>query len=143
MNIVIWDLNEPAMQAVAKELRAKGAGVWTYRVDVSKRERVYEVAKQVGVGCTCVSCLWAVRCRIRWPVSGGKANNDCPCNRTTRRHMQMKRDVKADVTVLVQNAGIVSGKPFLDGEDAYSLRTMEVNAMAHFWTIKVGGWVRA
>jgi len=57
--------------------------------------------------------------------------------------MQMKRDVKADVTVLVQNAGIVSGKPFLEGEDAYSLRTMEVNAMAHFWTIKVGGCVRA
>jgi len=55
VNIVIWDLNEPAMQAVAKELRAKGAGVWTYRVDVSKRERVYEVAKQVG--CACVPCL--------------------------------------------------------------------------------------
>lgn len=49
----------------------------------------------------------------------------------------MKRDVGTDVTVLVQNAGIVAGKPFLDGEDAYSQRTMEVNAMAHFWTIKV------
>ena len=53
----------------------------------------------------------------------------------------MKRDVGTDVTVLVQNAGIVAGKPFLEGEDAYSQRTMEVNAMAHFWTIKVrGGW---
>lgn len=49
----------------------------------------------------------------------------------------MKLDVGTDVTVLVQNAGIVAGKPFLDGEDAYSQRTMEVNAMAHFWTIKV------
>jgi FlaA1/EpsC-like NDP-sugar epimerase len=47
VNIVVWDLNEEAMQAVAKELRAKGATALTYRVDVSKRERVYEVAKQV------------------------------------------------------------------------------------------------
>lgn len=47
MNIVVWDLNEEAMQTVAKELRAKGATAFTYRVDVSKRERVYEVAKQV------------------------------------------------------------------------------------------------
>lgn len=47
VNIVVWDLNEEAMQAVAKELRAKGATAFTYRVDVSKRERVYEVAKQV------------------------------------------------------------------------------------------------
>jgi short-subunit dehydrogenase len=60
---------------------------------------------------------------------------------TTHNHTQMKRDVGADVSVLVQNAGIVAGKPFLQGEDAYSQRTMEVNAMAHFWTIKVRGWV--
>ena len=48
MNIIVWDLNEEAMQAVAKELRAKGATAFTYRVDVSKRDRVYEVAKQVS-----------------------------------------------------------------------------------------------
>lgn len=92
--VVIWDLNETAMQAVAKEIEAKGARAFTYKVDVTKRERVYEVAKQ------------------------------------------MKAQTGKDVTVLVNNAGIVSGKPFLEGDDAYSLKTMEVNVIAHFWTVK-------
>lgn len=74
-------------------------------------------------------------------------NPDGPRNRLAHDMVhQMKRDVGTDVTVLVQNAGIVAGKPFLEGEDTYSQRTMEVNAMAHFWTIKVrhsrpGRWV--
>ena len=82
------------MQKVANEIKAKGARAFTYRVDVSKRERVYEAARQ------------------------------------------MKKDVGKDVTVLVNNAGIVAGKPFLEGDDAYSLKTMEVNIISHFWTIK-------
>jgi|EP00624_Nannochloropsis_granulata_P004353 all-trans-retinol dehydrogenase (NAD+) len=82
------------MQAVAKEIEAQGARALTYKVDVTKRERVYEVAKQ------------------------------------------MKAEIGKDVTVLVNNAGIVSGKPFLEGDDAYSLKTMEVNVIAHFWTVK-------
>ena len=92
--MVIWDLNEAVMQAVAREVEAMGARAFTYRVDVSKRERVYEVAKQ------------------------------------------MKKDVGKDVTVLINNAGIVAGKPFLEGDDAYSLKTMEVNVISHFWTVK-------
>lgn len=92
--IIIWDLNEGAMKAVAREVEGIGARVFTYKVDVSKRERVYEVAKQ------------------------------------------MRKDVGKSVSVLVNNAGIVAGKPFLEGDDAYSLKTMEVNVIAHFWTIK-------
>lgn len=92
--IIIWDLNEGAMKAVAREVEGIGARVFTYKVDVNKRERVYEVAKQ------------------------------------------MRKDVGKSVSVLVNNAGIVAGKPFLEGDDAYSLKTMEVNVIAHFWTIK-------
>lgn len=44
----------------------------------------------------------------------------------------VKRDV-GDVTVVVNNAGIVSGKKLDEVSDASVLLTMEVNTMAHFW----------
>lgn len=40
------------------------------------------------------------------------------------------------VDVLVNNAGVVSGRPFLASPDEHLQRTMNVNALAHFWTVK-------
>jgi short-subunit dehydrogenase len=40
------------------------------------------------------------------------------------------------VDVLINNAGYVSGKPFLDCSDEQIQRTLEVNTLAHFWTVK-------
>ena len=37
----------------------------------------------------------------------------------------------------VNNAGIVSGSTVLDTPDNKIIKTFEVNALAHFWTIKV------
>ena len=37
----------------------------------------------------------------------------------------------------MNNAGIVSGTSLLDTPDAKIIKTFEVNALAHFWTIKV------
>ncbi|NXS49510.1 RDHE2 dehydrogenase, partial [Balaeniceps rex] len=48
---------------------------------------------------------------------------------------QVKKEV-GDVSILVNNAGIVTGKKFLDSPDALVEKTMEVNIMAHFWTYK-------
>lgn len=48
---------------------------------------------------------------------------------------QVKREV-GDVTILVNNAGIVTGKKFMDAPDSLIEKTMEVNTMAHFWTYK-------
>jgi len=41
-----------------------------------------------------------------------------------------------DVDILINNAGIVSGKRFLDTPDELIERTMNVNINAHFWTVK-------
>ena len=46
--------------------------------------------------------------------------------------MQVKREV-GDITILVNNAGIVTGKKFIDAPDSLIEKTMEVNIMAHFW----------
>ncbi|XP_066508609.1 epidermal retinol dehydrogenase 2-like [Hoplias malabaricus] len=48
---------------------------------------------------------------------------------------QVKREV-GDVTILINNAGIVTGKKFLDSPDAVIEKTLQVNTMAHFWTYK-------
>lgn len=49
--------------------------------------------------------------------------------------MQVKREV-GDVSILVNNAGIVTGKKFMDAPDSLIEKTMEVNTMAHFWVSK-------
>ena len=38
--------------------------------------------------------------------------------------------------MLINNAGIVTGKKFLEGSDKMQALTMDVNATAHFWTVK-------
>lgn len=40
------------------------------------------------------------------------------------------------VDILINNAGYVSGKRFLDCSDEQVQRTVEVNTLAHFWTVK-------
>ena len=40
------------------------------------------------------------------------------------------------VDILINNAGFVSGKRFLDCTDEQIQRTIEVNTLAHFWTVK-------
>ncbi len=40
------------------------------------------------------------------------------------------------VGVLVNNAGCVSGRPLLDCTDEQIQRTIEVNTLAHFWTVR-------
>lgn len=50
---------------------------------------------------------------------------------------QVKEEV-AEVTMLINNAGIVSGKKIFDPDnsDGYMVKTMEVNTISHFWTVK-------
>ncbi|NWV48172.1 RDHE2 dehydrogenase, partial [Daphoenositta chrysoptera] len=47
----------------------------------------------------------------------------------------VKKEV-GDVSILINNAGIVIGKRFLDSPDSLVEKTMEVNTVAHFWTYK-------
>lgn len=48
---------------------------------------------------------------------------------------QIKRDI-GKVDVLVNNAGVVSGKPFLESTDEEIKKTMKINIMAHFWMVR-------
>ena len=47
---------------------------------------------------------------------------------------QVKREV-GEVTMLVNNAGIVTGKHLMECPDSLMVKTMEVNSISHFWVI--------
>lgn len=40
------------------------------------------------------------------------------------------------VDTLINNAGVVTGKPFLKCSDEQLKKTMDINILAHFWTVK-------
>ncbi|XP_057378300.1 epidermal retinol dehydrogenase 2-like [Daphnia carinata] len=48
---------------------------------------------------------------------------------------RVKQDV-GKVTILVNNAGVVTGKAILECSDELIQRTFDVNILAHFWTVK-------
>ncbi|KAF6037977.1 SDR16C5 [Bugula neritina] len=48
---------------------------------------------------------------------------------------KVKREV-GDVNILVNNAGVVTGKRYLQSPDGLIEKSMSVNVMAHFWTTK-------
>lgn len=47
----------------------------------------------------------------------------------------IRRDA-GDITLLINNAGVVSGRPLLDTPDYLIERSFNVNILAHFWTTK-------
>lgn len=88
--IVLWDINEEKVFAVAEEVRALGNEAFAYVCDCSSREDVYRVAERV------------------------------------------KREV-GDVAILVNNAGVVSGKRVLENSDEAIEKTFKVNTLSHYW----------
>lgn len=54
--------------------------------------------------------------------------------------MQVAKKVQndvGDVTILINNAGIMPHRPFLEHTSEVIQRIMNVNAMAHFWVCNV------
>jgi len=94
--LVLWDLNSDGLQKTAKEITAEtGNAVHIFNVDITNREKVYEMAD-------------TVKSRV------GK------------------------VDILINNAGIVSGKKILhpDFNDDLAEKTIAVNTTAHIWMIR-------
>ncbi|XP_062919913.1 epidermal retinol dehydrogenase 2 isoform X2 [Mobula hypostoma] len=62
----------------------------------------------------------------------------CDCSKRTSVYdvaAKVKREV-GDVSILINNAGIVTGRKFLDSPDDLLEKTVAVNTLAHFWTYK-------
>nr|XP_021514907.1 short-chain dehydrogenase/reductase family 16C member 6-like [Meriones unguiculatus] len=59
---------------------------------------------------------------------------DCSDRREVYRVADKVREEVGDVTILINNAGIVTGKPFLEIPDHMVEKSFLVNVMSHFWT---------
>lgn len=88
-------MNIAGAEETAASIRKLGGTASAYKVDVTNRQIVYEMANRV------------------------------------------KSEI-GEVSILVNNAGIVSGKKIFDPEnnDAYMEKTVQVNTISHFWTVK-------
>ncbi|NWR41596.1 RDHE2 dehydrogenase, partial [Regulus satrapa] len=100
--------------------------------------------KFASLGATVV--LWDINqeglnCAVRMvrEKGGGRVHSYvCDCSKRQdiyRVADQVKKEV-GDVSILINNAGIVTGERFLDSPDSLIEKTMAVNTMAHFWTYK-------
>uniref|UniRef100_A0A3Q2LUC0 Short chain dehydrogenase/reductase family 16C member 5 n=1 Tax=Equus caballus TaxID=9796 RepID=A0A3Q2LUC0_HORSE len=147
--LVLWDINKEGTEETCEMAQAAGATrVYAYTCDCSQREEVYRVADQT-------SHSWAtffVAPRIHQcsEKKGTRpASNEQPYHIGKSLHMQkgkresdysdvqgqVKREV-GDVSILINNAGIVTGKNFLDCPDELIEKSFDVNFKAHLWTYK-------
>uniref|UniRef100_A0A8D2CRW9 Short-chain dehydrogenase/reductase family 16C member 6 n=1 Tax=Sciurus vulgaris TaxID=55149 RepID=A0A8D2CRW9_SCIVU len=78
-------------------------------------------------------------CRLAKEKGGVKVfayKCDCSNRQEVYRLADQVRKEVGDVSILINNAGIVTGKPFLDIPDHMVERSFHVNVISHFWTCK-------
>jgi all-trans-retinol dehydrogenase (NAD+) len=92
-HLILWDVNEAALAAAARELQDRGCTVATYVCNLADRDAIRATADAL-----------------------------------LARH--------GHVDILINNAGIVSGKPLLEISDDEIQRTFDVNTLALFWTTR-------
>ncbi len=80
-------------------------------------------------------------CRSNGAVEVKSYKVDLSSREDTYRVADLVKTEIGDVDILINNAGIVTGKPFTETPDIMNEKTMAVNMLAHFWvrTIKVTG----
>ena len=107
------------------------------------------IGRLLALGCARVGAevtIWdldeegAERVALEAAEAGAAAAHAFACDVSDREQVYARADeVRAaagDVDVLVNNAGIVSGKPLLDLPDEQIERTFAVNTLALYWTTK-------
>ncbi|KAL3272787.1 hypothetical protein HHI36_014247 [Cryptolaemus montrouzieri] len=70
---------------------------------------------------------------------GGEAHGykcDLSKNDDVYRVAEITKKQVGDVDILINNAGVLSGKLLMDTPDELIKRTFDVNILAHFWTVK-------
>lgn len=67
---------------------------------------------------------FGVYCDVSQPTSVKKAISDC-----INFHSK-------NIDILINNAGVVSGKPILHNSEAGISRTIDINTTAHHWTVR-------
>jgi all-trans-retinol dehydrogenase (NAD+) len=109
--VVLWDVNEKGNEETKQQILENWshAKVHSMKVDLCDRNDIYRVAEQV------------------------RSSNFFFY--FTYLFLDQVRNQVGDVTMVINNAGVVSGKSLLDLDDVSIQRTFDVNIIAHFWVI--------
>lgn len=102
---------------MAQKFAKLGATIVTVDVNEANNEKTARLIKEDGGQCYSYTCDLSNREAIYEVAS------------------KIKNDVGI-VSILINNAGIVSGKSVLDIPDEKIQQTFNVNILAHFWTVK-------
>jgi len=110
---------------------------------------VLQIGVWYGPGCTtCERRVWStyslrvgpvhLYCGLIFVLRDSWTESTCDCYFLAAK---VKEEV-GDVDILINNAGVVTGKRLLECPDTMIQKTMEVNAMAHFW-VCIENWADA
>lgn len=102
---------------MALKLAAKGGHIVIWDIDATRMNSVVDEIKTGGHQAQGYLCDLSSKSSIAQAAA------------------QVKREV-GPIHILINNAGIVSGQPFLKCSDEQIERTMAINTMAHFWTVR-------
>lgn len=92
-SLVLWDVDEESVRAVADEVATHGGHAYPYLCDCEDRESVFRIAEKV------------------------------------------KKEV-GNISVIVNNAGIVTGKGVMEIDPSIFEKVLKINTVAHFWVSK-------
>ncbi|XP_061779573.1 retinol dehydrogenase 10-A [Nerophis lumbriciformis] len=102
----------------AQEFSKRGAEVVLWDIDATSNERTAELVRGMGGDVHAYTV-------------------DVTKSEDVYRHADLlRKELGRDVTVLINNAGVVAGRNVLDCPDELIERTLRVNCHALFWTVK-------
>ena len=102
---------------MAKIMAGKGARIILWDIDGEKLEAVGREMEEAGREVICRVCDVGDRASVYTAAEEVKGKT-------------------GGIDILINNAGVVSGRPFLECADEEVERTIRINTMAAFWTVK-------
>ncbi|UCD77579.1 MAG: SDR family NAD(P)-dependent oxidoreductase, partial [Desulfobacterales bacterium] len=102
---------------MAEKIAGKGGTVIIWDIDQKKLSHVESELKKPGCNLFTYICDVSDRKKVYFTAE------------------QVKKDI-GKVDILINNAGIVSGKPLLECTDEQIEKTFQVNSLAFIWTIR-------
>uniref|UniRef100_A0A8V0XK46 Estradiol 17-beta-dehydrogenase 11 n=1 Tax=Gallus gallus TaxID=9031 RepID=A0A8V0XK46_CHICK len=137
--LVLWDVEAHGLKETAAECEGLGASVHTFVVDCSKREEIYSAAEKVCCGFghkKDTACSYLQENHPKNYYS--QLCTACVTKRRSPTHLlvqKVKKDI-GDVSILVNNAGVIAAADLLSTQDHQVEKTFEVNILAHIWTTR-------